>query len=90
MAIYTDQEVLRLFRTIPGVGKSVARDLYDLGLRTLSEISKCDPEELYARFCDLRGIRVDRCMLYVFRCAVYYTSRDSHDPELLKWWNWKD
>jgi hypothetical protein len=33
---------------------------------------------------------VDRCMLNVFRCAVYYASNDIHDPELLKWWNWKD
>jgi Pathogenicity locus len=29
-------------------------------------------------------------MLYIFRSAVYYASNDSHDPELLKWWNWKD
>ena len=28
-------------------------------------------------------------MLYVFRCALYYASNDIHDPELLKWWNWK-
>lgn len=33
-----------------------------------------------------QSVQVDRCMLYVFRCAVYY----EHDPELLKWWNWKD
>lgn len=33
---------------------------------------------------------MDRCMLYVFRCAVYYASSEQHDPELLKWWNWKD
>jgi hypothetical protein len=29
-------------------------------------------------------------VLYVFRCAVYYASHEVHDPELLKWWNWKD
>jgi hypothetical protein len=33
---------------------------------------------------------VDRCVLYVFRCAVYFASEAEHDPELLKWWNWKD
>jgi hypothetical protein len=33
---------------------------------------------------------VDRCVLYVFRCAVYYANNKTHDPELLKWWNWKD
>jgi hypothetical protein len=28
-------------------------------------------------------------VLYVFRCAVYYAGHREHDPELLKWWNWK-
>jgi hypothetical protein len=36
------------------------------------------------------GQHVDRCVLYVFRCAVYFASESKHDPELLKWWNWKD
>jgi hypothetical protein len=29
-------------------------------------------------------------MLYVFRCAVYFATEEFHDPELLKWWTWKD
>ncbi len=33
---------------------------------------------------------LDRCVLYVFRCANYYAAHKRHDPELLKWWNWKD
>ncbi|MBN2110405.1 MAG: pathogenicity locus, partial [Methanosarcinaceae archaeon] len=49
-----------------------------------------DPEELYQQLCDYQGMHVDRCMLYVFRCAVYFVSVDKHDPEKLKWWNWKD
>jgi hypothetical protein len=32
---------------------------------------------------------VDRCMLYVFRCAVYY-AEGGREPEKLRWWNWKD
>ncbi|MEJ2052157.1 MAG: helix-hairpin-helix domain-containing protein, partial [Calditrichota bacterium] len=40
--------------------------------------------------CFQSGYKVDRCMLYVFRTAVYYVSNTGHDPEKLKWWNWKD
>jgi len=29
-------------------------------------------------------------MLYVLRYAVYYVSSNDPDPELLKWWSWKD
>ncbi|MHC4807910.1 MAG: helix-hairpin-helix domain-containing protein, partial [Planctomycetota bacterium] len=47
-------------------------------------------EQLYDRLCEFKASPVDRCMLYVFRCAIYYASNTEHDPELLKWENWKD
>jgi len=77
-------------RKIPGVGKSIAQDLRNLGIDSVQELKDKDPEELYDRLCDQQGVKIDRCMLYVFRCAVYYASTQTHDPELLKWWNWKD
>ena len=84
------QMVLKEFRQIPGVGKSIAEDLWDLGLRSVSDLKNQDPEALYTRLCTFQGTHVDRCMLYVLRCAVYYASNDVYDAELLKWWNWKD
>ena len=84
------QSALREFRQIPGVGKSIAEDLWNLGLRSVTDLKNQDPEDLYLRLCAIQGTHVDRCMLYVFRCAVYYASNDIHKPELLKWWNWKD
>jgi hypothetical protein len=84
------QAVLREFRQVPGVGKSIAEDLWNLGLRSVSDLKNWDPEDLYVRLCAFQGTHIDRCMLYVFRCAVYYASNDIHDPELLKWWNWRD
>ena len=84
------EKILKEFRTIPGVGKSIAQDLWDLNLRSLRDIARSDPEELYDELCRLRGGPIDRCMLYVFRCAHYFVSEKKHDPELLKWWNWKE
>lgn len=81
---------LKQFQTIPGVGKSIAQDFWNIGLRSLADLKGQDPQELYARLCQYQGMHVDRCVLYVFRCAVYYTSHKNHDPKLLKWWNWKD
>jgi hypothetical protein len=60
-----------------------------MGFRRVEELQNQDPEELYVRLCMQQGTQVDRCMLYVFRCAVYYASNEEYDPELLKWWNWK-
>ncbi len=87
---FTKSAILKDFQKIPGVGKSSSLDLYNLGYRSIAELKDLDPEEMYEKICVYQGMHVDRCMLYVFRCAVYYAANDIHDPELLKWWNWKD
>ncbi len=38
---------------------------------------------------ELTGAKTDPCVLYAFRCATYY-ARGGREPELLKWWNWKN
>jgi Pathogenicity locus len=83
-------ELLKEFQVIPGVGPSIAQDFVDLGYSNIKQLRGKKPEKIYQNLCRLRGAHVDRCVLYVFRCAVYYTSRSTHKPELLKWWNWSD
>jgi len=75
---------------IPGVGVSIAEDLGRLGITRVAQLKDENPERLYDHICTLDGVKHDRCLLYVFRCAVYYASKKRHDPEKLKWWNWKD
>lgn len=75
---------------IPGVGKAIAHDLNSLGIYAVNDLINQDAEVLYQRLCVLQGHHIDRCMLYVFRCAIYYASTAQPEPELLKWWNWKD
>jgi len=38
----------------------------------------------------IAGQHIDRCVLYIFREAVYFAGNPQPEPELLKWWNWKD
>lgn len=76
-------------QAIPGVGPSLAEDLRDLGYRRVEELRDEDPDRMYARLAHIRGERQDPCVLYVFRCAVYFASTPDPDPELLKWWAWK-
>jgi hypothetical protein len=75
---------------IPGVGQTIARDMKNIGIKTINQLKDRNPEKLYQKLCDFKASPVDRCMLYVLRCAVYYASNTRHDPRLLKWWNWKD
>ena len=75
---------------IPGIGPSMAEDLNDLGIFALTDLEGKDPSAMYDELNRLRGVRNDPCVLYVFRCAVYFAETKDPDPELLKWWNWKD
>ena len=83
-------EAVRDLRRIPGVGLSIADDLWRLNIRRVEQLRDRSPDELYGRFCAMVGGPVDRCLLYVFRCAVYYARTPDPEPELLRWWAWKD
>lgn len=91
MAIKKDDH-LKSLTVIPGVGKSIANDLWDIGIREVKDLSGKDPEVLYDLLNQFASTVQNRCLLYVFRCAVYFaeTPEQEVDPDKLKWWNWKD
>jgi hypothetical protein len=86
------QAIIKNLMEIPGVGKSIARDLLSIGIRKVDDLKNKDPEVLYDLSNRYAGTTQDRCLLYVFRCAVYYasTKKEKQKSEKLKWWNWKD
>lgn len=77
-------------QTIPGVGPNMERHLLELGYSTVDSLKGADPDVMYRRECRQRGEQLDRCVLYVYRLAVYFAENTEHEPEKLKWWNWKD
>ena len=77
-------------KKIPGVGANMERHLQNIGIRCIADLKGKDPEELYRINCLKKGFEDDKCVLYVFRCAVYFAEHERHEPEKLKWWYWKD
>ena len=75
---------------IPYVGRETEKDLILLDFDSIASLKGADPEVMYEKECALKGVKIDRCQLYVYRMAVYYAENEVHDPEKLKWWNWKD
>ncbi len=75
---------------IPSVGPASARDFARIGITKIEQLKGQNPEELYERLNAALGKKQDRCVLYMYRCAVYYANTEIRDPEKLKWWNWKD
>ena len=88
----TKSESLKELMIIPGMGKSISNDLYNIGIKNIAGLKGKDPEKLYVKSNKHAGLVQDRCLLYVFRCAVYFAETDTKrlKPEKLKWWNWKD
>jgi hypothetical protein len=88
----TRQESIKDLMQIPGVGKSIANDLFTIGIRSVGDLKNKNPQFLYDKSNQFAGQVQDRCLLYVFRCAVYYSKTSPHkqDPDKMKWWNWKD
>jgi Pathogenicity locus len=86
----SDAASIKALQVIPGIGKSLAADLVQLGYRSVDELKGQDPQIMYERLSRISGASQDRCVLYTFRCAVYFAQTRQPDPEKLKWWNWKD
>lgn len=78
--------------TIPGVGKSIASDLFNIGITKIDDLKGKDPQKLFDQSNKFAGCIQDRCLLYVFKCAVYYaeTPKEKHEKDKLQWWYWKD
>ncbi|MBY0425754.1 MAG: helix-hairpin-helix domain-containing protein [Cytophagales bacterium] len=84
--------ILKEFKQIPGVGNAVARDLYAMGFRSVNDLKGQNAEIMYLIHNQTRGQVQDICMLYTFRCAVYFaeTPKDEQEKAKLNWWNWMD
>lgn len=76
------------FRHLISVGPAIERDFHLLGIRTIPQLARQNPREMYDKLCRLTGERQDICCLDVFRAAVEQ-ARDPHLPaEQCQWWYW--
>lgn len=75
---------------IPGIGKSIEQGLFRIGIHCMEDLKDKDPELMFSQSCNVKGYQEDRCLLYVYRLAVYYANNQQHDRDKLKWWYWKD
>jgi Pathogenicity locus len=88
----TTSPIIKELMTIPGVGKSIATDLLNIGICRVDDLKGKDPQTLFDQSNTFVGCIQDRCLLYVFKCAVYFaeTQKDQQESEKLKWWYWTD
>ena len=83
-------KALDIFGHIPGIGPAMAGDLWDLGMRSMADLAVGDPEAMYTETRRQAGGEMDRCVLYVYRCAVAFAKDPDLEADLRQWWKWKD
>lgn len=75
---------------LPAIGPKSAADLFAIGIRSVAEFARHDPEDVFAWLTGYARGRQNRVMLYALRCASYWACNDQHDPDLLRWQSWSD
>ena len=78
----------RRLEDLVSVGPAMVRAFNRMGIHSVAQLSRRDPERLYEELCDITGQALDICCLDVFRAAVAQ-ARNPHLPaEQCQWWYW--
>lgn len=56
---------IKELRQIPGVGRTIANDLWNIGFKSIADLKGHDPQMIYTLHNRFKGATQDRCMLYV-------------------------
>ncbi|PYU81438.1 MAG: mitomycin resistance protein [Acidobacteria bacterium] len=64
------------------------RDFELLGIRSVAQLARQNPERLYARLNRIQAQRQDPCVLDVFSAAVAQAQNPRLPAAQCQWWYW--
>jgi hypothetical protein len=70
------------------IGPAMLRDFELLGVRTVAQLARRNPEKMYEKLCQVTGQTQDICCLDVFRAAVAQAKNPNLPIEQRLWWHW--
>jgi hypothetical protein len=59
-----------------------------LGIASVAQLSRRNPERIYEKLCQIKGKPQDICCLDVFRAAVAQARNRRLPREQCQWWYW--
>jgi len=78
----------RRLQDLISIGPAILRDFEQLGIRSVAQLAKQKPLNMYTRLQQLTGQSQDICVLDTFEAAVAQ-ARDPRLPaEKCLWWYW--
>jgi hypothetical protein len=78
----------RRLQDLISVGPAIARDFEMLGVSSVAQLAKQNPEKLFEGLCRITGRTQDICCLDVFRAAVAQARHPALPMEQRQWWYW--
>jgi hypothetical protein len=70
------------------VGPAMVRDFGMLGVNTVAQLARRNPEKLYEKLCEITGHAQDVCVLDVFHAAVAQARNPRLPTKQAQWWYW--
>src|SRR6266704_3215405 len=70
------------------IGPAMLQDFELLGIRSVAQLARQNPQRMYARLNRLSGQRQDPCVLDVFCTAVAQARNPRLAAEKCQWWYW--
>lgn len=70
------------------VGPAMLRDFEILGVRSVTQLARQNPEQLFEKLCRVAPQHQDICCLDVFHAAVAQARNPHLPPERCHWWYW--
>jgi hypothetical protein len=78
----------RRLEQLVSVGPAMVHDFHLLGIHSVAQLSRRNPEKLYERLTEITGKPQDICCLDVFRAAVAQARNPRLPAEQRQWWYW--
>ena len=72
------------------IGPAMLRDFELLGVRTVAQLARQDPEKMYRKLGRVAQQHQDICVLDVFHAAVAQARNPRLPAEKCQWWWWSE
>jgi hypothetical protein len=79
---------MRRLSDLSGIGPAMLRDFDLLEVKSVEQLSECDPQALYDDLCHRTNARQDPCVLDTFTCAVAQARNPDLPAEQRNSWYW--
>jgi len=82
------QTETRHLKDLLSIGPAMLEDLELLGIHSVAQLRRRNPQRMYREFCRIKRQVIDPCCLDVFVAAVAQSKDPQLPVEQRQWWYW--